>query len=312
MKSSSHLPISLVTITVMNIISLLITVLLLVNVIGFEVVFFNNLQQSLPTILDHSSLYSKSSIREVSDFIFVGYQNALRTDALRTQVATGVALAVSGDAVAQKVTALRSLGPHSYDRKRAISFAAFDGGYRTAQHYLYPLLIAMCQGNVIGPLLPTDYGNTAAAMEQALVSQLVIIPALYYPAFFAVTGFVQGLSIAESFERARISYIPLMRRNWIFWIPVQFLVFSVVQDEATQISILIVAGFLWTVFLSLSAGQVTPATREIILPQSQTNLSKKGISSEEMQQFAFQSANVVSYESWGCNTTNSDPTIHQR
>lgn len=44
-----------------------------------------------------------------------------------------------------------------------------------------------------------------------------------------------------------------MKRNLLFWIPTQFAVFGFVEENL-QIPILIVCGLVWTIILSLSAG----------------------------------------------------------
>ena len=90
-------------------------------------------------------------------------------------------------------------------------------------------------------------------MEQALVSQLVIIPLIYYPLFYSVTGAVQGLTIQETIQRVKKTFVPIMIKNLFFWIPCQFGVFRWV-DEPLQIPILTVLGLVWTVILSLFAG----------------------------------------------------------
>ena len=104
----------------------------------------------------------------------------------------------------------------------------------------------------------------AAAMEQTLVSQLVIIPTLYYPVFYAVTGAVQGLTLEQMIDRAKQTFIPLMQRNLLFWIPVQFFVFGFVE-ESLQISILIVCGLVWTIILSIAAGAANKPQEEDML-----------------------------------------------
>jgi protein Mpv17 len=197
---------------------------------------------------------------EATRSVTTAYQHALATHALETQVATGVVLAVVGDGIAQKATSDR------YDVKRALSFCAFDGAYRSVQHYVYPYMIATCHGQVLGQVLagdPTTNTHLAASIEQALVSQLVIIPTLYYPFFFAVTGAVQGLSPQETLERAKTTFVPLMTRNLVFWIPVQFGVFLTIPDQATQIPVLIGFGLIWTVILSVLAGSAKPASTTI-------------------------------------------------
>jgi Mpv17 / PMP22 family len=79
---------------------------------------------------------------------------------------------------------------------------------------------------------------------------------LYYPVFYAITGVVQGLTGEETLARAKDTFVPLMKRNLLFWIPVQFGTFSYVEENL-QIPVLIVCGLVWTVILSVSAGRVT-------------------------------------------------------
>jgi protein Mpv17 len=192
------------------------------------------------------------------------YSHALKTEPMQTKVITGIFLAIGGDAIAQ------AREPHLYDAKRAYSFAAFDGCYRAIQQITYPPLMEYCQGQfllgLMGTLGMTTSENTVpllAAFEQTLVSQLVIIPTLYYPFFYAITGTVQGLTIKQTIVRAQETFIPLMKRNLLFWIPVQFAVFGFVE-ESLQIPILIVCGLVWTVILSVVAGSVKVQEEEDI------------------------------------------------
>ena len=64
---------------------------------------------------------------------------------------------------------------------------------------------------------------------------------------------MQGLSTNGALERAKANFLPLMLRNLLFWIPVQFLQFGFI-DEHLQIPFLSVAGLCWTFILSLAAG----------------------------------------------------------
>jgi Mpv17 / PMP22 family len=71
----------------------------------------------------------------------------------------------------------------------------------------------------------------------------------------------------ETLTRARETFIPLMKRNLLFWIPTQFAVFGFVEENL-QIPILIVCGLVWTIILSISAGnaseeQQPPAVAEL-------------------------------------------------
>ena len=177
--------------------------------------------------------------------------NALTTNPLPTKMATGAVLAVTGDAIAQ------AHEPHAYDKQRAASFAAFDMCYRALQHAAFPIIVSHCHGQYLNALLhpagvsiPSDL---AAATEQTLASQLGIVPFLYYPVFFALTGAVQRLTPKAALERAKQTFLPLMERNLLFWIPIQFIQFSFIEENL-QIPFLSVCGLCWTFILSVMAG----------------------------------------------------------
>ena len=54
---------------------------------------------------------------------------------------------------------------------------------------------------------------------------------LYYPIFYSVTGAVQSLTVEETVIRAKETFVPLMKRNLLFWIPVQFCAFYFVEEN---------------------------------------------------------------------------------
>merc|ERR1712183_880065 len=91
------------------------------------------------------------------------------------------------------------------------------------------------------------------AVEQTLASQLGIVPFFYYPVFFSLTGFMQGLTASGALSRAKENFVPLMKRNLLFWIPVQFVQFGYIQEDL-QIPFLSCAGLAWTFILSTYAG----------------------------------------------------------
>jgi hypothetical protein len=144
---------------------------------------------------------------------------------------TGGLLATMGDALGQS----REVDV-PYDKRRAASFATFDMAYRALQHTVFPIIVAFCKGKFLLSLLasipplaqplsnvdPTYF----AAMEQTLASQLGVVPFLYYPVFFALTGAVQGLTLDGAIERAKENFLPLMERNLLFWIPGVFVEFK--------------------------------------------------------------------------------------
>ena len=197
------------------------------------------------------------------------YLTSLTVHPLETKMITGAVLALVGDAIAQSFALHNNNNINdkdddeaaSYCWKRSGSFAVFDAAYRASQHVLYPMVVQLCQGQFILGLLPTTTASVsfvlsptlAAAVEQTLVSQFIIVPLLYYPVFYAVTSYVQGLTWEGTVDRAATTFVPLMKRNLLFWIPVQFIQFSFVPADL-QIPLLSVCGLCWTMILSVMAG----------------------------------------------------------
>ena len=215
--------------------------------------------------VQHHLVLTKSS---VAHDLLQSYTHSLKTHPLITKMVTGGALATGGDAIAQKSASNNSNNIDSdfvYDRRRAGSFAAFDMAYRALQHVSFPLIVQQCQGQFATAFLhglpfvapasvhAADNVHLLAAMEQTLASQLGIVPFIYYPVFFALTGVIQGLTSEQAVTRAMENFVPLMKRNLIFWIPVQFVQFAFVPQDL-QIPFLSACGLCWTFILSAFAG----------------------------------------------------------
>lgn len=115
----------------------------------------------------------------LSNALYKPYQQSLVNNPLITKVLTGAVLAIAGDAAAQAT----SEGNNAYDKRRAISFAMFDACYRLFQHNVFPIIIKLGQGNLISKILPAFFAPAAAAIEQTLMYQFIIVPGLYYPIF---------------------------------------------------------------------------------------------------------------------------------
>ena len=229
--------------------------MLLSSVIGFSIPDIHHLHSTVTDTMNHVVLpHADSSVNIASaDAIFdplSGYKELLKTYPLPTKMMTGATLAVCGDAIAQSKDA-----DAEYDKRRAASFAAFDMAYRALQHFSFPIIVAYCHGQILGtlPVVGSLDSSQLAAMEQTLASQLGIVPFLYYPAFFTISGAIQGLSAEASWSRAVDTFVPLMKRNLLFWIPVQFIQFGYIQEDL-QIPFLSCAGLAWTFILSLYAG----------------------------------------------------------
>lgn len=194
--------------------------------------------------------------------LLASYKATMVRHPLQTKVATGAFLAVLGDALAQ----LREPSQTGYNPRRAASFAAFDGSYRFFQHNAFPFIISICQGKVLGSLLSSLPGviigphlkHGLAALERTLVYQLVVIPLLYYPIFFTFTGYLQGLRPTEILQRAKTTFLPCWKKNLMFWIPTQMVMFGLI-DEYWQIPFACVMGMSWSMILSVTAGNAKAA-----------------------------------------------------
>lgn len=208
--------------------------------------------------LDHAQIHLSSAAAAAASNnpaanLLEAYTHSLKEHPLVTKMLTGGVLATCGDAIAQSQN-----DEDTYDRRRAASFGLFDTAYRALQHAAFPVIVAQCQGQYAAALLgsvgvTTEQTALLGAMEQTLASQLGIVPFLYYPVFFALTGVVQGLTSEEAMQRAQENFIPLMKRNLLFWIPVQFVQFGFVPTDM-QIPFLSVCGLCWTFILSAFAG----------------------------------------------------------
>lgn len=219
------------------------------------------LQHSINAITHHGATTpapTSPAFLQGAQNVLEQYKHALAAHPLQTKMTTGAVLATCGDAIAQS----KEEGP--YDVRRAASFGTFDMAYRALQHASFPLIVEHCRGQFFGGALAglfatthlqigPEMTNNFAAMEQTLASQLGVVPFFYYPVFFALTGFMQGLTVEGSVDRAKEMFVPLMQRNLLFWIPVQFVQFGFIEDSL-QIPFLSVCGLGWTFILSIMAG----------------------------------------------------------
>ena len=140
--------------------------------------------QSANNLLASSSLAANtgdSSLADMASSLFQDYRTALDANPLRVKIITGCLLAIVGDAIAQSIT------PDDYNTKRAAAFVAFDGVWRTVQQVTYGPIILYCNGKfssgLLGSLpfaqeqlLKEENVVIMGAIEQTLVSQLVLIP----------------------------------------------------------------------------------------------------------------------------------------
>jgi protein Mpv17 len=210
-------------------------------------------QPSSHSILPASSTKLHAAPIEV---MITMYKQSLLDNPLQTKLLTGGILAFIGDAVAQ------SREPE-YDKKRAGAFVSFDLIYRAVQCSLFPHIVDICDGHSLATVLPDIDLHFLATIEQTFANQFLVIPLIYYPVFFSLTGYLQGLSMEANAERVKSTLVPLLKRNWLFWIPVQYYQFGYVE-EPLQIPFLCVAGLAWTFILSAYAGSVKTYDQESV------------------------------------------------
>lgn len=237
------------------------------GVAGIEKLFSSKKGLAIALALSSFALSQKLHVvTSALSNLLASYESSLVVRPLRTKVLTGASLAVLGDSLAQQATGggTKSGG---YDVPRAASFAAFDACYRLFQHVAIPAIVALGTGRTLGGLVTmiASLGGLGlggsessialfAAMERTFLYQFGLIPFFYYPVFFTFTGFMQGLSPRETLQRARTSFLPCWKRNLMFWIPIQMVMFGLV-DEKWQIPFVCVMGIIWSSILSITAGK---------------------------------------------------------
>ena len=177
------------------------------------------------------------------------YMGSLAAHPLTTKVVTACGLAIAGDALAQKRDCLPA-----YDVPRATSFVLFDAVYKGGfLHGAFPWMIDTFQGAALLAVLPAVSQNVASAIECTAFNQLIVVPFIYYPLFFGITGAVQGLTPERSFERGKEIVVGITLKNWAFWMPVQMVQFLWLPLEL-QVPYACVMGLVWNVILSALAG----------------------------------------------------------
>lgn len=110
-------------------------------------------------------------------------------------------------------------------------------------------------------VLESPPSNAAVATAKLAVNQFLIVPTVYMPLFFALTGSLATLDYQGSLDRAKEKYIPILIRNYSYWLPMQFIQFLVIPQE-WQILYISLASVLWTVILSSLATEQSATSQE--------------------------------------------------
>mmetsp|Transcript_21905 Transcript_21905/g.27097 ORF Transcript_21905/g.27097 Transcript_21905/m.27097 type:complete len:445 (+) Transcript_21905:83-1417(+) len=223
--------------------------------------------------------------------LFEIYANSLKTSPIITKSLTSGILATLGDAIAQILSSKDDVkddedSGFQYDIQRGICFLGFGALYTgTFQHFWFQYLGSNISEwgeffKVWGPTrvsIPVNDvyslkewwmyfdvvatfenppSDAALAVGKLAVNQFITVPVLYMPLFFAFTGALSKLNVEQSIDRARSMYLPLLKRNYFFWLPMQLIQFLVIPTE-WQIPYISAASLLWTVILSNIASQQT-------------------------------------------------------
>ena len=211
-----------------------------------------------PSHHQHNTL----ALAQAGTDLLKSYGNLLHDHPIPTKMATATILAAGGDAIAQ-----RSQDTYEeYDLNRGASFAIFGAVYTGAfQHFWFDWLNHNLASSMssLSPTLAMALGSPSAptvlAMSKMGANQFLMVPFVYMPLFFLVTGALQGLSTEQTTDRAKELYTQIIVRNWAFWLPAQFVQFNFVSPD-WQIPYLCAMGLVWTFLLSSVGGSSSSAS----------------------------------------------------
>lgn len=187
------------------------------------------------------------------------YSDLAQTRPLLTNLGTGLALGAAGDLVAQNAEK-QCAG----DWRRLLALSSFTGWYSA---WACPLVYSAYDS-----LLPASWlaDKLKCALGKSLLDNFVHGPFLYFPAFYAYVGAVQGQNAAAIWSACSQDLVYVTLVHAAFWGPIMGLVFGVVPAHL-RIAVVNASTLVWTVFMS--ALSQTGIETELGLSSSVTEIS---------------------------------------
>ncbi|CAB9511716.1 Peroxisomal membrane protein 2 [Seminavis robusta] len=143
--------------------------------------------------------------------------------------------------------------PFDLDVRRTLSYATFAAGYTGAfQHVVF----ANLQETFSDPVIKL-------ALNQGL-----IIPLCYYSLFVFLVPKLRARSAAEEETlRSSIDVFAMIPKNWLFWVPLQFIQFNYIPTEF-QVIYCSFLGLIWNIILSFLTSGAKAKTEPPPLPET--------------------------------------------
>jgi len=233
---------------------------------------------------------STSYLPHIIPNVWHEYDRALHDHPLEAKVLTASVCAAVGDLIAQRSSVS---GRFAYDQVRALAFMAFGASYGGAfQHFFFDFLnvIYAADGPLVSSLassldavfhVPPDQ---LAAAAKAATNLFGAVPLLYMPLSLAFTGVLAGLDQEAAMARARSMYVPLLKRYYSFWLPINGLAFSVVP-AASVVPFFSGSSIMWNAILSVAGRQVQTQTAADLAALAETGLVFDGILEPTVDEF---------------------------